>query len=206
MSGERRLVAAKLLAIGGFLVLLMITYWLRSEVLGLSRIHFSADEKKVELEQRRDRDSFPERQKKYEVGLKNYETHLKHYEKMMSVYEKDLDEYASLTRSQLHPPQLPDLPEAPSAPEVQDQFRAIQTEFILRRYRYFVVSEYGNIIACFAALSLVGGLLYLLMFDVNSNRLFYFMTLMLSFVFLIGPSLQSIMSAVVGLMHAPHGF
>ncbi len=206
MSGERRIVAAKLLAISGFLVLLVITYWLRSEVLGLSRIHFSADEKQVELEQQRYRESFPDRQKQYEVGLKNHDIQLKHYEKMVAVYEKDLDEYASLTKDQLQPPLLPQRPAPPSAPEVEDQFRAIQTEFVLRRYRYFVVSEYGNGIACFAALSLVGGLLYLLMFDLNSNRLFYFMTLVLSFVFLIGPSLQSVMSAIIGLMHAPHGY
>ena len=76
----------------------------------------------------------------------------------------------------------------------------------MRRYRYFVVSEYGNGIACLAALARVGGLLYLLMFDVNSNRLFYFMTLLLSFIFLIGPSFQSIMSALVGLMHGPHAY
>lgn len=206
MSGERRIVAAKLLAISGFLVLLVITYWLRSEVLGLSRIHFSADQKKVELEQKRNRESFPDRQKQYEVGLKNYDLQVKHYEKMMAVYEKDLDEYASLTKAQLQPPQLPHRPTPPSAPEVEDQFQTIQSEFVMRRYRYFVVSEYGNGIACVAALSLVGGLLYLLMFDQNSNRLFYFMTLLLSFVFLIGPSLQSVMSAIVGLMRGPQGY
>ena len=184
----------------------MITYWLRAEVLGLSRIHFSADERKVELEQLQNRESFPDRQRQYEVGLKNYDIQLKHYERMMAVYEKDLDEYASLTKDQIQPPQLPQRPMAPSAPEVEDQFRAIQTEFVLRRYRYFVVSEYGNGIACIAALSLVGGLLYLLMFDQNSNRLFYFMTLVLSFVFMIGPSLQSVMTAIVGLMHGPHAY
>lgn len=206
MSDERRLVTAKLFAIGGFLVLLMITYWMRSEVLGLSRIHFSADEKNVELEQQRNRESFPDRQKQYEVSLKNYELQLKHYERMMAVYEKDLDEYAALTKDPLEPPQLPLRPSPPSAPEVEDQFRAIQTEFIMRRYRYFVVSEYGNWLACLAALSLVGGLLYLLMFDVTSNRLFYFMILVLSFVFMIGPSLQSMMTAIIGLMHGPHSY
>jgi len=206
MSGERRIVAAKLLAMSGFLVLLVVTYWLRSEVLGLSRIHFSADEKKIELEQQRNRESFPDRQKQYEVGLKNYDIQLKHYEKMMAVYEQDLDEYAKLTKDQFQPPQLPQRPAPPSAPEVEDKFRAIQTEFVLRRYRYFVVSEYGNGIACLAALSLVSGLLHLLMFDLDSNRLYYFMTLVLSFVFLIGPSFQSIMSAVVGFMHGPNGY
>ncbi|HEY4259495.1 MAG TPA: hypothetical protein VGM98_05030, partial [Schlesneria sp.] len=85
-------------------------------------------------------------------------------------------------------------------------FQSIQSEFVSRRYRYFVISEYGNIIACVGAVALIGGLLYLLMFDLNSNRLFYFMTLTLSFVFLIGPSLQSLMTAIVGLMQGPHSY
>ncbi len=204
MSAERRIVAAKILAISGFLVLLLITYWLRSEVLSLSRIHFSADQKKVELEQQRSKESFPDRQKQYEVSLKNYDIQLQHYEKMMAVYEKNLDEYAALTKDELQPPQFPIRPAPPVAPEIEDQFREIQTDFVLRRHRYFVVSEYGNALAGVAALSLVGGLLYLIMFDLNTNRLFYFMTLVLSFIFLIGPSLQSVMSAVIGLMHAPN--
>lgn len=206
MSGERRIVIAKFSAITGFLVLLLITYWLRSEVLALSRIRFSADEKKVELEQRRHRERFPERQKQYEVELKNHKIQLDHYEKMMALYEKNIDEYAALTKDQLRPPQLPQLPEPPSVPEIEDQFRTIQSEFVLRRYRYFVISEYGNGIACLGAVALIGGLLYLLMFDLNSNRLYYFMMLTLSFVFLIGPSLQSLMTAIVGMMQGPHGY
>ena len=206
MTGERRIVVAKLLSISGFLVLLLITYWLRSEVLGLSRIHFSADEKNVELERQRNRESFPDRQKQYEVGLKNYETEMKHYAKMMALYEEDLDEYVKLTKDRVQPPQQPQRPSAPRVPEVEDQFRAIQMEFAMRRYRYFVVSEIGTWIACFAALSLTGGLLYLLMFDQHGNRLFYFMTLVLGFTFLIGPSFHSIMSAIVGLMHGPVGY
>lgn len=206
MSAERRIVFAKLSTIVGFLTLLIITYWLRAEVLGLSRIRFSADQKKVELEEKNQRESFPDRQKEHEVAVKNYELQVKHYDKMMEVYVRDLDEYAALEKNRIQPPQLPHRPAAPSAPEVTDQFRTIQTEFIQRRYRYFVISEYGNWIACLAALSLVGGLLYLIMFDLNSNRLFYFLLLVLSFVFLIGPSLQSVMSALIGLMHGPSAY
>ena len=206
MSAERRIVAAKLFAIVGFLVLLMVTYWLRSEVLGLSRIRFSADERQVRLQQERDRAAFPDRQKQYEIQLKNYDTQLKHYEKMMEVYERDIEEYAKLTHDQLQPPLLPIRPEPPNSPEVEDEFAKIRAEFALRRHRYFEVSEYGNIIACVAALSLVGGLLYLLMFDLNTNRLFYFLTLVLSFVFLIGPSMQAVMSALMGLMRGPGAY
>jgi|TARA_B110001454_G_C12413987_1_gene306441 hypothetical protein len=58
--------------------------------------------------------------------------------------------------------------------------------------------------ACIAALSLVGGLLYLLMFDVEGKRIFYIIILVLSFVFMTGPSCHSIMSAVAGFLQAPH--
>ena len=204
MTAEQRIVAAKVFAMTGFLVLLVITYWLRSEVLGLSRILFSAEEKRVELELQRNRESFPDLQKQYQVELSNYELRKKHYERMMAVYQKDLEEYARLSKDQLEPPQQPSIPAPPTPPEVAARSREIQGEFALRRHRFFVTSEYGNWIACAAALSLVGGLLYLLMFDVNSNRLYYYLTLVLSFIFLIGPSLHSIMSTVVGLMHSPH--
>lgn len=206
MTSEGRIAAAKSCSIVGFLILVIISYWLRSEVLGLSRIHFSADEKKVELERQRSRDTFPERQKQYEVSLKNYEIDRQHYEKMMEVYQRDLEEYAKLTKSRLSPPQMPQRPEPPRVPEVEDQFQSIQAEFALRKYRYFVISEYGNWIACAGALLLAGGLLYLIMFDLNGNRLYYFMILTFSFVFLIGPSLQSVMSALIGLMHGPHTY
>ncbi len=188
------------------MILVVISYWLRSEVLGLSRIHFSADEKKVELDRQRSRDTFPERQKQYEIALKNHEVQVKHYEKMMEVYQRDLEQYAELTKNALQPPQMPSQPEPPRAPEVDDQFQSIQAEFVSRKYRYFVVSESGNWIACLGALLLAGGLLYLLMFDLNGNRLYYFMVLVFSFVFLIGPSLQSVMSALIGLMHGPHAY
>jgi hypothetical protein len=206
MISESRISAAKVIAMIGFSILVVITYWLRSEVLGMSRIHFSADEKKVELERQRSRESFPERQTQYEVSLKNYEIERAHYEKMMEVYQRDLEEYANLTKDRLAPPQVPQRPEPPRPPEVEDEFQKIQSEFAMRRYRYFVVSEYGNWIACLGALLLAGGLLYLLMFDVHGNRLLYFMLLAFSFLFLIGPSLQSVMSALIGLMHAPHTY
>lgn len=206
MTAEQRIVAAKIFAITGFLVLLVITYWLRSEVLGLSRIRFSAEEKRFDWQLQQNRDSFPELQKQYQVELINYDLRKKHYERMMAVYQKDLDEYARLSKDNLEPPQQPRIPSPPTPPEVAARSQEIQGEFALRRHRFFVTSEYGNWIACAASLSLVGGLLYLLMFDVNTNRLYYYLTLVLSFVFLIGPSLHSIMSAIVGVMHSPHGF
>ena len=205
MTLERRLGTAKCFAIAGFLVLLMTTYWIRSEALALSRIRFSADEKRVELEAQRSRDTFADRQRLHEVAVKNYELALKHYEKMMEVYDKDLSAYAELTEKHVQPPQFPPRPAPPTSPEVEDQFRRIQTEFTLRRFHYFAVTEKANWICGLAALCLVGGLLFLLMFDANGNRLFYFLTLMLSFVFLIGPSFHTLISAFIGLLHGPNG-
>jgi hypothetical protein len=205
MTLERRLGMAKCLAISGFLILLTTTYWIRSEALALSRIRFSADEKRVELEQKRSRDTFADRQRQHEVAVKNYDLSMKHYEKMLEVYDKDLAAYAALSEKHVQPPQLPWRPAPPTPPEVEDQFRQIQTEFVLRRFHYFAVTEKANWICCLAALSLVGGLLFLLMFDTNGNRLFYFLTLMLSFVFLIGPSFHTLISAFIGLLHGPNG-
>jgi len=40
-------------------------------------------------------------------------------------------------------------------------------------------------------------------FDGGNQRAFYLAVLILSFVFMIGPSFHSIMSAIVGFLHAP---
>jgi hypothetical protein len=206
MAMESRLNTAKFCCLTGFLILLATTYWLRSEVLGLTRIRFSADERKVELERKQNRESFADRQKEHEIAQKNYDLQLKHYEKLMALYEQDFEAYAKLPRENLVVPQIPNHPVAPTPPEVTDQFRNIQSEFVLRRYRYFAVSEIGNWIACFAAVLLVGGLLYLLLFDAQTNRFVYVASLLLSFVFLIGPSFHSVLSAVIGLLKGPDGY
>ena len=59
-------------------------------------LRFSADEKKTELEEKRYRDSFPDRLREHDVSLKNFEIQRAHYEKMMSLYEKDIEEYGIL--------------------------------------------------------------------------------------------------------------
>ena len=147
-----------------------------------------------------------DRQKEYEIALKNYDLRLKHYEKLLALYERDFDAYIQLPQENLVVPQMPIKPAAPSAPEVTDQFRGIQSDFVLRRYRYFTVSEIGNWIACGAAILLVAGLLYLLLFDAQTNRFVYVASLLLSFVFLIGPSFHSLLTAVMGLLKGPSGY
>lgn len=55
---------------------------------------------------------------------------------------------------------------------------------------------------CFIAV-LVGGLLFLIMFETGNQKFVYLAVLVLSFVFMIGPSFHSIMSAIVGFLEAP---
>lgn len=54
--------------------------------------------------------------------------------------------------------------------------------------------------AWIAALGLCGALLYLLMFDLEGQRMFYVVILVLSFVFMIGPVMQWLLTGIVGLL------
>ncbi len=60
-----------------------------------------------------------------------------------------------------------------------------------------------NWVAWIAATALVGGLLYLIMFDPAGGRIIYFALLVMSFVFMIGPAFHSIISAIVGFLEPP---
>ena len=101
------------------------------------------------------------------------------------------------------PPQMPVRPKPPRSPEYTQQLSEINAQFRAQKHHYFEVTGVLNWVAMAGALCLVGGLLYLLMFDTANGRLIYFFTLVLSFVFLIGPSFHSIMSAIVGFLEAP---
>ncbi|MDA7681854.1 hypothetical protein N8603_05655 [Verrucomicrobiales bacterium] len=83
--------------------------------------------------------------------------------------------------------------------------RKIGIEFRDQQFKYFSSTSKLNWVSCLAALSLVGGLLYLLMFDLEGKRIFYLVLIVLSFVFMIGPSFHSLMSALAGFLQAPQG-
>ena len=91
----------------------------------------------------------------------------------------------------------------PKSPEYLKQLSEIDAQFRAQKHHYFTVTSSLNWVAMVGALCLVGGLVYLIMFDLANGRLIYFFTLVLSFVFLIGPSFHSIMSAIVGFLEAP---
>ena len=50
---------------------------------------------------------------------------------------------------------------------------------------------------------LVGGLLYLLMFDTTGQRWHYLVALTISFVFLIGPAFHSFITLIIGFLQEP---
>ncbi len=197
------LTTAKVIAIAGFLVLLSSTYYLRSEVLTLNRIGFSAEQMRAEYELEQLKKDFPQQKERYEVDKKNYALQQKHYEEMLDLYRTDYAAYAQRLDDKYRPPQLPQQPKPPRPPEYTQKLSEINAEFRGRKHHYFQTTGRLNWVALVAAMSLVGGLLCLIMFDTANGRLIYFVTLVLSFVFMIGPSFHSIMSAIVGFLQAP---
>lgn len=203
---NKLIVVAKLMAMVGFLCLVTCTYYLRSEVLALSHIRFSSDEVRAayDLEQRRE--SFPDRKKQHEASLKYYELQQKHYREMLELYENDYDAYVKRIDDKFRLPRLPHSPSKPIPPEVSEKLFEINTNFRARKNQYFATSTRLNWFACTAALMLVCGLIFLLMFDVTSLRWHYLVALVISFVFLIGPAFHSIMTGIIGFLEEPGVF
>ena len=199
----RNIKFAKTVAILSFVVLLFVTYFLRSQVLTLNRIRFSAENVRSDENMRQLKESAPVRLAEYEAQMKQYEIQMKHYRQMLDLYNNDYDEYVKRRKDRYAPPKLPSKPQRPRSPEVSDELAKINAEFRQQQYRYFSRTSYLNWVACAAALSLVGALLYLLMFDVEGKRIFYVVIFVLSFVFMIGPSFHSILSAIVGFLRPP---
>ena len=200
---KKDIAIAKYTTIAAFLVLLFSTYYLRAQVLKLNTIRLSSENIRTEEVSRNIVESLPARQKEYELRMAHYQTEQKHYEDMLDLYKSDYEEYVKRIEDKFAPPRMPQKPTKPVSPEVSDQLTKVGVEFRDQQYHYFNSTSKLNWIACIAALSLVGGLLYLLMFDVEGKRIFYIIILVLSFVFMIGPSFHSIMSAVVGFLQAP---
>jgi hypothetical protein len=203
MSGTKWLGLAKIVAIVGFLVLVCTTYHLRHEVLVLSEIGFSADEARANYEVDQMRKDYPQELERYAVALKNHELQKKHYEEMLKLYQGDYESYVKRLKDEYRPPQLAERPQPPRPPEFRQRLVEIDAAFRSQKHHYFEVTSSLNWIAMAAALALVGGLLYLTMFDTANGRLMYILTLVLSFVFLIGPAFHSILSAIVGFLKAP---
>lgn len=203
MSSEKRIVLAKVFALIGFLCLVVCTYYLRSEVLALSAIGFSADELRAAHELEQIRESYPERKQQHEAAMKYYELQMEHYRKMLDLYQNDYEEYVKRIEDKYQLPHMPNAPSKPTPPELSEKLYEINTAFRVRKSRYFATTSRLNWLACTAALMLVGGLLYLLMFDTAAQRWHYLVALVISFVFLIGPAFHSILTGIIGFLEEP---
>ena len=196
---------AKFITIISFLVLLFSTYFLRSKVLELNTIRMSSQNVMAEETEKNLNNSLPQRTKEYENKLKQYEIQKKHYDEMLDLYQSDYEEYVKRIKDKFVPPRMPPNPVKPLSPEISDEMQKISIEFRKKQSHYFESTSKMNWVSCVAALTLVGGLLYLLLFDLQGKRLFYMVLLVLSFIFMIGPSFHSLMSALAGFLQAPHG-
>jgi len=202
---NKNIKVAKFVTIIAFLALLFSTYYLRSQVLKLNTIRMSSQNIMTAQARKDLSESLPVRQKEYEAKLGQYEIENKHYEEMLDLYKSDYEEYVKRLKDNFVPPRMPRSPVKPVSPELSDEMQKIGIEFREQQSNYFNSTSKLNWISCLAALSLVGGLLYLLMFDPEGKKIFYLVLLVMSFVFMIGPSFHSLMSALAGFLQAPQG-
>jgi len=202
---NKNIKVAKFVTIIAFLALLFSTYYLRSQVLKLNTIRMSSQNIMTQQARKDLSESLPVRQKEYEAKLGQYEIENKHYEEMLDLYKSDYEEYVKRLKDNFVPPRMPRSPVKPVSPELSDEMQKIGIEFREQQSNYFNSTSKLNWISCLAALSLVGGLLYLLMFDPEGKKIFYLVLLVMSFVFMIGPSFHSLMSALAGFLQAPQG-
>ena len=163
---------AKSVTIISFLALLFSTYYLRSQVLKLNTIRMSSQNIMTEQARKDLSESLPVRQKEYEAKLGQYEIENKHYEEMLDLYKSDYEEYVKRLKDKFVPPMMPRSPVKPVSPELSDEMQKIGIEFREQQSNYFNSTSKLNWISCLAALTLVGGLLYLLMFDPEGKKIF----------------------------------
>ena len=201
----RMLNVIKGITIVAFVVTLYGTYHIRSEVLQLNRIRSSFNNVRAEECIRENRESYPSRLEEYQVQMRNYELEREHYDEMLKLFRTDYDAYVKRLKDKYEPPQLPAKPHKPEEPELADRLARIQADFRVQQFNYFDRSILLNRVSCVSALVLVAGLLALTLFETGLSRIVPLVLLGLSFVFMIGPSFHSIMSAIVGFLRAPMG-
>ncbi len=200
---QKLIPVVKLLTIVAFGTTLFSTYYLRSQVLQLNSIKFESDNARAEQQVEHVKESYPRRVEEYETSLKDFELQVEHYNTMLDLYHSDYEAYAQRLKDEYQPPQKPRLPIKPSPPEEADELLLINAKFRQQQYHYFRSSMVLNWTSCVAAITLCGCLLFLMLFDQGNQRFIYLAVLMISFVFMIGPSFHSIMSAIVGFLNAP---
>ena len=200
MKQEKKVATAKVLAIVGFLVLLTTTYLQRHEILTLTHMRYSADNLEAQHNLKRSTETYPERVEEHKVEVKDYEFRMKHYQEMLNLYQTNYDEYVKRLKGKYRPPELPTRPSKPESPKARDEVVKAEAEFVAQKHRYFASVRRVNWIAWFGAVLFLAGILYLLWFDEGGKKMYYFLVLVLTFVFMIGPSFHSIMSLIAGYL------
>jgi hypothetical protein len=105
----RHLTIAKCVTVVAFMVTLSTTYYLRSEVLALSRIRFSAENLQAEENIKQLKESYPVRVAEHEAATRQYELQMDHYEEMLHLYRTDYDGYVQRLKDKYQPPDLPQI-------------------------------------------------------------------------------------------------
>jgi hypothetical protein len=203
---SRIIASVKLAAIAAFLVTLGATYTLRSEVLELNEIRFSADHARAEQRLRDLEASRALRIAEHQAQLQHHEIQETHYAEMLELYRNDYTAYVTRLEDDYRPPPLPTRPQPPKDPALGEQLVEANAAFTAKQHEYFATTQRLNRVGGASGLLLVGCLLALILFDSGYQRALYFATLVLSFTFMIGPSFHSLLSAVVGVLEAPKLF
>ncbi|MEM1354242.1 MAG: hypothetical protein AAGC44_14755 [Planctomycetota bacterium] len=201
----RAIVAAKIIVIVCMAMLLLTTYMLRSRVLNMVGQYINAENIVAEEQMSRFTSSSKERQQAYEAGLVRYQVQVQRYRDLLDMYENDFETYQQQMRDGRPPmaPPVPTRPNPPRTPEVQEQLAKTHTQFRKTRDSYFATARTLNLLVGLCAIGLIGGILFLIMFDANQPRFAYLVVLVISFVFVVGPALHSAMTFMAYSMRPP---
>jgi hypothetical protein len=202
---QKAVTAAKVVAMLAMLCLLGTTYVLRSRILTLVS-HLMAGQDIVANEQM---DRFvageADREEEYDIALARHEVEMERYESELKLFQEDPEAYLERTfegRPAI-PPMIPEKPSPPRTPEVQRELAELNQAFRSARSSYFSLATGLNAFVGFCALSLVGSLLFLILFDAGASKVTYVVLLVLSFAFIIGPALHTALTTMAYQLNAP---
>jgi len=202
---NKAIAAAKLVLVLSTVGLLVISYGLRSRLLAMIWQSVSAQDIVATDQMRQYRESATDRETEYKARLAAFDAEMKVYLARIDLFVTDRDAYRRETQDgrALQAPMLPVKPRPPRSPAVQDQLAQANEVFRTEREAYFRIAPAMNILAACFAIGVVGSLLFLICFDPRNGRIGYILVLVLSFVFLIGPALYSLITASVYRMPPP---
>ena len=198
------LAIAKPLVVFSFVTTLFATYFMRSEMLSLNKLRYAAEKMNAEFAVKEAEESFPQKLQRHEVELKNYRLQIENFEKQLKLYQTDYEAYVRTNKSgSVQPPKLPFFPDKPRPPSYRQEILQLQSQFRGQQLDYYSKSQTMNWILCASAMLLTGSLVFLILFETGAQKIAYLAVLVVSFVFMIGPSFHSILTALIGILEPP---